>query len=343
MAPDRPAAEQQDAPRRRALRLGPFGRPAEDRRAARARSGRRTCAPLQVCVQVNVSGEATRAAWRRPTCRALAARGRGAAAASPARPDGDPRAAADGVEAQRGAASRAAPAVRVDLRAQGLALDTLSMGMSDDLEAAIAEGATWCASAARSSATRQVPETAPTAPRYAVSRRREQAMPPVPLLERLARPLAARTWPLPFGTSTHGATKSSAGFDDLRRLRQRRVDRRGVRVHELRPARVPRARARCRISTQNRRSAFERLRALARLAQDRVIAAEVLLAAHLQRRRGAAEVDRVAAAARRLAADRAVAVHERHGAVRFEAEAHGAAMAGAFEVHGRGREWNRIR
>ncbi|MFZ5475081.1 MAG: alanine racemase, partial [Pseudomonadota bacterium] len=28
-------------------------------------------------------------------------------------------------------------------RAEGLALDTLSMGMSDDLEAAIMEGATW--------------------------------------------------------------------------------------------------------------------------------------------------------------------------------------------------------
>jgi uncharacterized pyridoxal phosphate-containing UPF0001 family protein len=32
--------------------------------------------------------------------------------------------------------------LRDELNAEGLALDTLSMGMSDDLEAAIAEGAT---------------------------------------------------------------------------------------------------------------------------------------------------------------------------------------------------------
>ena len=30
-----------------------------------------------------------------------------------------------------------------NLRSEGLALDTLSMGMSDDLEAAVAQGATW--------------------------------------------------------------------------------------------------------------------------------------------------------------------------------------------------------
>ena len=44
-------------------------------------------------------------------------------------------------DAQR-APHRALRALRDELNAQGLALDTLSMGMSADLEAAIAEGAT---------------------------------------------------------------------------------------------------------------------------------------------------------------------------------------------------------
>lgn len=44
-------------------------------------------------------------------------------------------------EAKR-APHRALHALFEQLRAGGLALDTLSMGMSDDLEAAVAEGAT---------------------------------------------------------------------------------------------------------------------------------------------------------------------------------------------------------
>ncbi|MDQ5897616.1 MAG: dependent protein, partial [Pseudomonadota bacterium] len=48
---------------------------------------------------------------------------------------------AEGLEAQR-APHRALHALLAQLRAEGLALDTLSMGMSDDLEAAILEGAT---------------------------------------------------------------------------------------------------------------------------------------------------------------------------------------------------------
>uniref|UniRef100_UPI00016AE065 alanine racemase n=1 Tax=Burkholderia humptydooensis TaxID=430531 RepID=UPI00016AE065 len=44
-------------------------------------------------------------------------------------------------EAKR-APHRALHALLEQLRAGGLALDTLSMGMSDDLEAAVAEGAT---------------------------------------------------------------------------------------------------------------------------------------------------------------------------------------------------------
>ena len=48
---------------------------------------------------------------------------------------------ADGFEAQRAPHRRLRELLQA-LRAEGLALDTLSMGMSDDLEAAIAEGAT---------------------------------------------------------------------------------------------------------------------------------------------------------------------------------------------------------
>jgi uncharacterized pyridoxal phosphate-containing UPF0001 family protein len=48
---------------------------------------------------------------------------------------------ADTVAAQRAVFDRA-KALLDDLNAQGLALDTLSLGMSDDLEAAIASGST---------------------------------------------------------------------------------------------------------------------------------------------------------------------------------------------------------
>jgi uncharacterized pyridoxal phosphate-containing UPF0001 family protein len=48
---------------------------------------------------------------------------------------------AQGLEAQR-APLRALRLLQQQLQAQGLDLDTLSMGMSDDLEAAVAEGST---------------------------------------------------------------------------------------------------------------------------------------------------------------------------------------------------------
>ena len=70
-------------------------------------------------------------ARRSPRCRGCAAR-----------PDGDPRADADDVDAQRAPVPRAARRASRRCTAAGLALDTLSMGMSADLEAAIAEGAT---------------------------------------------------------------------------------------------------------------------------------------------------------------------------------------------------------
>jgi len=96
--------------------------------------------PLNVCLQVNISGEASKSGVTLDALPALATavavlpclRLRGLMAI-PA-PSTDP-------DAQR-AAFRAVRHAFEALQAQGLALDTLSMGMTDDLEAAIAEGAT---------------------------------------------------------------------------------------------------------------------------------------------------------------------------------------------------------
>jgi PLP dependent protein len=96
--------------------------------------------PLQVCVQVNVSGEASKAGVAPADVLALAQavvtlprlRLRGLMSIP------EP---VDGVEAQR-APHRRLRELFDALRSQGLALDTLSMGMSADLEAAIAEGST---------------------------------------------------------------------------------------------------------------------------------------------------------------------------------------------------------
>ena len=98
--------------------------------------------PLQLCLQVNISGEDSKSGVAPADVPALAA----AVAALPAgkvclrglmaipEPAGD-------LQAQR-QPHRALRELLQTLRAQGLALDTLSMGMSADLEAAVAEGAT---------------------------------------------------------------------------------------------------------------------------------------------------------------------------------------------------------
>lgn len=96
--------------------------------------------PLAVCIQVNVSGEASKSGVAPDELPALAH----AVAALPrlrlrglmAIP-----APAEGLQAQR-EPHRALRELLERLRAEGLALDTLSMGMSDDLEAAVLEGAT---------------------------------------------------------------------------------------------------------------------------------------------------------------------------------------------------------
>jgi len=97
-------------------------------------------APLQVCVQINVSGESSKSGCAPDEalalCRAVAElpslRLRGLMAIP--EPTDDPA-------AQR-AQFRHVREIFEYIRAAGLPLDTLSMGMSHDLEAAIAEGAT---------------------------------------------------------------------------------------------------------------------------------------------------------------------------------------------------------
>jgi PLP dependent protein len=98
--------------------------------------------PLQLCLQVNISNEASKSGVLPAELPALAH----AVAALPTaqvRLRGlmaIPEPAADPV-AQR-APHRALRELMLTLNAQGLALDTLSMGMSADMAAAIAEGAT---------------------------------------------------------------------------------------------------------------------------------------------------------------------------------------------------------
>ena len=96
--------------------------------------------PLQVCLQVNISGEASKSGLLPGEVPAVAL----AVAALPRlrlrglmaipEPEAD-------LAAQR-APHRALRELLASLNQSGLALDTLSMGMSADLEAAVAEGAT---------------------------------------------------------------------------------------------------------------------------------------------------------------------------------------------------------
>lgn len=97
--------------------------------------------PLQVCLQVNVSGETSKSGVSPAELPSLAH----AIAALPRlqlRGLMSIPAPAKGPDAQR-APHRQLRALQSALNAEGLVLDSLSMGMSADLEAAVAEGATW--------------------------------------------------------------------------------------------------------------------------------------------------------------------------------------------------------
>lgn len=96
--------------------------------------------PLDICLQVNISGEASKSGAGEDELPALARqvaqlpnlRLRGLMAIPEASKD----------PAQQRAAFARLRSLFEDLRADGLPLDTLSMGMSGDLAAAVAEGAT---------------------------------------------------------------------------------------------------------------------------------------------------------------------------------------------------------
>ncbi|HEY8608770.1 MAG TPA: YggS family pyridoxal phosphate-dependent enzyme [Noviherbaspirillum sp.] len=96
--------------------------------------------PLNICLQVNISGEASKSGVPPREAIALAMQ---VAALPRLRLRGlmtIPEPAAT-EERQRGPL-RALRLLAADMRERGIALDTLSMGMSNDLEAAVAEGAT---------------------------------------------------------------------------------------------------------------------------------------------------------------------------------------------------------
>jgi len=99
-----------------------------------------TLPPLQICLQINVSGEETKSGMAlselpqlaRQVARLPRLKLRGLMAIP---------APLEDFEAQRQSFRRVREAYE-QMRGEGLALDTLSMGMTHDLEAAIAEGAT---------------------------------------------------------------------------------------------------------------------------------------------------------------------------------------------------------
>jgi pyridoxal phosphate enzyme (YggS family) len=97
--------------------------------------------PLQVCLQVNISGEDSKSGVAPEAALTLA---RAVAALPRLKLRGlmaIPEPAGD-LAAQR-EPHRALRKLLDAMNAEGLGLDTLSIGMSADLEAAIAEGATW--------------------------------------------------------------------------------------------------------------------------------------------------------------------------------------------------------
>jgi pyridoxal phosphate enzyme (YggS family) len=117
--------------------------------------------PLNLCLQVNVSGEASKSGIAPAELPALAR----AVAALPS-----DKVCLRGLmsipEPASDAAAQRAPHRRLrellhGLQAEGLALDTLSMGMSADLEAAVAEGSTLVRVGSAIFGTRPAPKAAP--------------------------------------------------------------------------------------------------------------------------------------------------------------------------------------
>ena len=97
-------------------------------------------APLQVCVQVNISGEPTKSGVAPALLPALVEQVAGLQRLTLRGLMAVPEPARDSEQQRR--QLRLLRELKEGLAERGFALDTLSMGMSDDLEAAVAEGAT---------------------------------------------------------------------------------------------------------------------------------------------------------------------------------------------------------
>ena len=111
-----------------------------EKHAVRLSRHRAGLPPLNVCVQVNISGEASKAGVAPATALALAAAVRELPNLKLRGVMGIPRRETD--PARQRAAFAALAAVYQETRQGAAEIDTLSMGMSGDMGAAIAEGAT---------------------------------------------------------------------------------------------------------------------------------------------------------------------------------------------------------
>jgi PLP dependent protein len=107
-------------------------------RLALARPPSRT--PLQICIQVNISGEATKSGIAPDEALALSQKVAGLSGLCLRGLMAIPEPTGESISLRR--QFRMLREIRDEIVRHGVAMDTLSMGMSDDLEAAIAEGST---------------------------------------------------------------------------------------------------------------------------------------------------------------------------------------------------------
>src|SRR5690606_11506091 len=114
----------------------------------------------------------------------------------------------------------------------------------------------------------------------------------------------------------------------LGRHRQFAIDGRSVRMDQFRPGGIPKPQGAATVPTEKPPRTAQ-----LPISQPRLINAQMLFATDLQAGVVAAQVDRVAASTRRLAANRAVAVHEGIRLVRRQGKTHRTAMTGAQQFH----------
>src|SRR3546814_18270258 len=100
-------------------------------------------------------------------------------------------------------------------------------------------------------------------------------------------------------------------------------------MHQLGPGRIVEVERRAAVLAEVPPGGAHRVRSTRGAA--RLVDGEMLLDAHLQGGVVARKVDGIAAATRRLAADRAVATHERHRGERVAGETERTAVPGTFE------------